>query len=89
MCGNLKKSEKLKALAVALDYRAQHRAEIERYELKIIISKTLNFTDAHTINNWVTFLIVKKLISSNDLDKKPTRTSLYKINKEECKRLII
>lgn len=85
----MKKSEKVKVIAQALHYRAEFKPEIERKPLKNLISENTGLSDAHTVNAWVDLLFAKKLIScSESLRKKPTNTTLYIINKEECRKVI-
>lgn len=61
---------------------------IKRYQLKEVISGTLNITDRHTISGWINRLLANGIISRNPTSSKsakkriymPTDETRYKIN---------
>jgi len=98
------KAEKLrkicKALKQVVDSEAVHfrtkaktfdyEVKVKRFRLRQLIQVSLGIIDAHTVNNWVTFLLSKGIIRPNPHTQlsakkkliKPTNDTLYVVNEE-------
>lgn len=66
---------------------------IYRTPLQYLIMRTLDIHDPHTVNGWITKLqaygLIKTDYSTLPESGKPTRTTIYEVNKEKCKQLIL
>lgn len=92
----MKREEKIKLLTERLLEGARvviaknpefKRVTIRRDELQDLITKTLGYTDSHTISNWIRVLVIEGLISEppkDEMGSRPAPHTAYQINYKFC-----